>query len=105
MITAKALIKGMRKILSARKVITMSAHTPGPWAILEYRGAVDEVIPSGRPGVICSFPDPGKRTRANAQLISAAPDLYDAIKKLLAQEENAEGEARAAIEKAEGRAS
>ncbi|HEJ3157152.1 hypothetical protein JTL84_12510 [Pseudomonas aeruginosa] len=97
----------------------MSKHTPGPWAALKVEQAVHEqdyYIESER-GVVGywkggkSWHDDDKwvLTEADARLISAAPELLDALEACLARitEEVADSEfldeveqARAAIAKA-----
>lgn len=90
----------------------MNAFTPGPWIIDQY-GSIK--TPNGRTLVAdgvafrsVSTPE----TAANAQLISAAPDLYGALKDLLFNAVHGNGceahyqvqeRARFALAKAEGR--
>ena len=95
-------------------------HTPGPWSVSDY-SKYHVVMPNGRllcstgVGVSGGHPD-RKEDYANARLISAAPDLLEALKGLLADIEEYQsinklgGEnnhwqviSRAAIAKAEGR--
>lgn len=66
----------------------MAGHTPGPWSASN--GALIRVVKSdrGRPTVICGVHKQGRfggKTDggcpvANARLIAAAPDLYEACK-------------------------
>lgn len=96
----------------------MSAHTPGPWFVMDTKGAfgqsvglaivsehVDDAIVASVGGDL-----PGEK--ANAHLIAAAPDLLRACKQWLARfdgERDRECAAsiveniRAAVQKAEGR--
>lgn len=93
-----------------------AAFTPGPWAV----SATDDfLVVKGRQKIAATFPiteaNPEASDdieRANAHLISAAPDLLEALKDCLAcwphdfnshGEELAEAKARAAIAKAEGK--
>lgn len=61
----------------------MSAHTPGPWRIETFKGddlkrtAIVACNGDG-PVAVASFPDEGDYA-ANARLIAAAPDLYEAL--------------------------
>jgi hypothetical protein len=54
------------------------AHTPGPWVELGDQGETIAILPAGRPGEICAFASP-RPSRADARLISAAPDLLEAL--------------------------
>ncbi len=96
----------------------MSAHTPGPWTAYE-------MTHYGEPGTGFWHVDPigepdDTWTEADARLVSAAPDLLDALKAVLVRAEREYQElmdglfgsvedwhetesARAAIAKAEGR--
>lgn len=84
-----------------------AAFTPGPWHVgPHYKSDVE----SGE-GRICECtPMASVRAEVNARFISAAPDLYEALKALLAwstQEYDSnpviDAQAHAAIAKAEGR--
>jgi hypothetical protein len=90
----------------------MSEHTPGPWTPVECDGNADDIaIAADDGGYVCY----SVATEADALLIAAAPDLLAALKELIDQLEGigipdwhgAEGlsldQARAAINKAEGR--
>lgn len=101
----------------------MSKHTPGPWRVTEMCGQAT----SPRDGYFVSLVDSlGVRSdiatvrrcptinagevAANARLIAAAPELYEALKELVStidalgtQGGNKMERARAAIAKAEGR--
>ncbi len=106
----------------------MSTHTPRPWMkTTENKGAIPEhfrplVVTNGSGDrVVARLPDGwDEENRANADLITAAPELLDVLHKLIDRAElapdNAFGvwriessidgvivEARAAIAKAEGR--
>ncbi len=67
----------------------MSAHTPGPWHIEQnIRGGVNIRCSWGVIGTIFngssfvhSVPDRANEQSANANLIAAAPDLLEALKK------------------------
>jgi len=85
----------------------MSKHTPGEWEVVRGRcGPSVEVFGGGK--AITEMWDRGdKETQeANARLIAAAPDLYQALKRLLEAGYNADHEdytvATKAIKKAEG---
>ena len=70
----------------------MSKHTPGPWGYITsstYGSAIavfakDDSDPSKK---ICHFPvlQDGKESIANACLISAAPEMLDALKTMQAK--------------------
>jgi len=95
----------------------MITHTPGPWTLHEYHGHVTLKGQCGHDAIIntmghsCSNPDLYDEEQANARLVAAAPELLEALKRVmdaLAYEgvdedfeaQYAEGEA--AIAKAEG---
>jgi hypothetical protein len=94
----------------------MSKHTPGPWEVKPYawqRGNVSVFAPKfGRaPYGACVAYTPcsdgvggAEGALANARLIAAAPELLEALKRLLTDEDypQAERVARAAIAKATG---
>lgn len=90
----------------------MTAHTPGPW-ITDSKERTDTaryIMAAARP-----FPHTIARIdlvnraedEANAALIAAAPEMYEALRDLLAVKPNSDAPewvaARAAIAKAEGR--
>ena len=91
----------------------MTDHTPGPWTAKwsKYQDGmfiVQAGMPSNR--VMARFDGdgdgPDEREIADAKLISAAPDLLEAIKLLLSSSHDYQtgiAEAEAAIAKAEGR--
>jgi hypothetical protein len=98
--------------------VTSWAHTPGPWTVEEYGD--DEtptlVIHKDSDSRICFMATPGSygsaaRIEADARLIAAAPEMYAALKKIIADAESDDGAtawdgadiARPAIAKAEGR--
>ena len=91
----------------------MTAHTPGPW-ITDSKERTDTaryIMAAARP-----FPHTIARIdlvnraedEANAALIAAAPEMYEALRDLLAVKPNSDAPewvaARAAIAKAEGKA-
>ena len=58
-------------------------HTPGPWVQFSHQGKIVAIMPAGRDGDICtfaSFPTP-----ADANLMTAAPDLLEALKECAEQ--------------------
>lgn len=61
----------------------MSGHTPGPWEVVEYGDGDSLAIHEGSSeNRICFMSRPGKlgdfeKTKANAILIAAAPDLLE----------------------------
>lgn len=58
----------------------MSAHTPGPWQIKQRNLVASS---AGRLLADCGFAEvPGDECQANARLISSAPDLLAALKKI-----------------------
>lgn len=98
----------------------MSAHTPGPWRFEKShdgeewgRGAWDLVAGEGRSRCVLASRAPwtsrAEESDANARLVSAAPDLLAALKAMVKvdAEDGTDDEylrdARAAIDKAEGR--
>lgn len=88
--------------------------TPGPWEItsgfvgpLKIVASVDESIDrSGKMEVAHVGAETFDRCRANARLISAAPDMYDALAAFVSDCDNTECEfciaARAALAKSRG---
>ena len=89
----------------------MTAHTPGPW-ITDSKERTDTaryIMAAARP-----FPHTIARIdlvnraedEANATLIAAAPDMYEALRELIAVKPNSDAPewvaARAAIDRAEG---
>jgi hypothetical protein len=94
----------------------MSQHTPAPWKALIEDDEIRVVEDDNLPGysVIATIDD-NREGEANAHLIAAAPEMYEALKAALADEEAYErGErvisawksiALAAIAKSEGRQS
>ena len=65
----------------------MSKHTPGPWQWFETEDGRARVNPADGGLVIaeCSTRNPfDEEQRANARLISAAPELYEALERLIA---------------------
>lgn len=90
-------------------------HSPGPWAIDDY-GAGQRIVVKGRKGFSGDYRIADAHfssdladcvripeMRANARLIAAAPDLYAALKAMLASEVGDLSAAEAAIAKVEGR--
>lgn len=76
-----------------------SKHTPGPWACLDQTESgdtfVDDCVRSvskraGSGDIVCLSPEAGgfeksaERWEANARLIAAAPELYDAVAAVIA---------------------
>lgn len=91
----------------------MSQYTPGPW-IYERTKDMFEIAPADLQGramwslEICATTSDDEQGEANARLIAASPDLYEALKELLGDNEWGCNrptylKARAAIAKAEGR--
>ena len=63
----------------------MSGHTPGPWKLLANQGVVgaDWLPIATAPGhPAADFRRPPDERIANARLIAAAPDLYEALQKI-----------------------
>jgi hypothetical protein len=96
----------------------VTGHTPGPWAIVgRYGNYKDEIAGPDGDAIAAvwtrkaypkaSDPHDDPEGKANARLISAAPDLYEALKTCLRAEGNLPpatvAAALAAIAKAEGR--
>ena len=97
---------------------TAGAFTPGPWAIVPYGDGDSLVIHSDHASRVCFLAMPGNlgsfdRIKANARLISAAPDLYEELNSLIAYAQSVASlcdvhyahidKALAALAKAEGR--
>ena len=93
------------------------AHTPGPW-LLELDNFGDYTVHRQNETLAIAAVVNGEMRRmgnlsgqheANARLIAAAPDMFEALKHILAGALSlprfAEEEARAALAKAEGRSS
>ncbi len=58
-------------------------HTPGPWTIFDDSdGEVLTIQPMSAQLVVCD-PDDVSTNRANAYLIAAAPELLEALKRVL----------------------
>ena len=82
-------------------------HTPGPWRFEDMVGVGDEIVfqvIKGADGRHLSSTWAGPHV-ANARLIAAAPDLLEALKKVVAisdRKHDAWDEAKAAIAKASG---
>ena len=56
----------------------MSKHTPGPWTIARFQGALDVIAVVGGQTIGKMFPPDDA---ANARLIAAAPDMLEALLK------------------------
>ena len=62
----------------------MAKHSPGPWEVIEYRGSQGhDCIGVSGPQLMCASVN-REDGRADAQLISAAPDLLAACRAALA---------------------
>jgi hypothetical protein len=88
--------------------MNITDYTSGPWEAKDQWGYIK--IHSKNEGV-CAVHGLGVNSQANARLISAAPDLLDALKALMATEDMLRDPkcqvmqlARQAIAKAEGKA-
>jgi hypothetical protein len=96
----------------------MSKHTPGPWKTVarnypiadtgDYDGCWEVLTGDPKKPIVQIWGD-SDEDEANARLIAAAPDLLEALRRLLdsgdvrdAAEKGALAAARAAIAKAEG---
>ena len=83
----------------------MSAHTPGPWS-LNVDGCGDVFVSGSNSGYVVTIGavDEDEYGRADANLIAAAPDLYEALADLVYAHEGQPGwgAARAALAKARG---
>lgn len=87
-------------------------HTPGPWRYMETNGMRDKpAVQRGSEGGFLVYGSSAEREEADARLISAAPDMYEALKDMIAAQMyvddsdpviEATKRARAAIAKAEG---
>jgi len=92
----------------------MSTHTPGPWSVVDHKTASENIYAAnGRHIVNVGAHDYGwqpgqERSRdecmANAYLIAAAPEMYEALKEVLASKCPCDAfvKGRKAIAKAEG---
>lgn len=94
--------------------MTEAKHTPGPWYVVVGKSRmVCAPQTTNKPIAVCNF-DNGQAEKANASLIAAAPDLLEALEKMVGEypynppcknwEDKAEAHttARAAIAKAKG---
>lgn len=62
----------------------MNKHTPEPWELDEYPLSIDIVSAKGPIAVVGSrYCDSPEEMKANAKLIAAAPEMYEALKKLV----------------------
>lgn len=60
-----------------------ATHTPGPWAI-QITGGKKEVVTGSVKGLWATIEGPDYETRnANARLIAAAPEMLDALQRLV----------------------
>jgi len=57
------------------------SHTPGPWTV--YPDGLGFIVNSEMVHVAKVFEDGGDSTESNAQLISAAPELLEALQEYL----------------------
>ena len=82
----------------------MSKHTPGPWRLAWVPEGVKPIVQRGKEGwfEVCGMS--AEREHADAHLIAAAPDLLEALHRLLLFPNNPRenNRARAAIAKATG---
>jgi hypothetical protein len=80
----------------------MSKHTPGPWEALKNNYGQVLIVVRSTNDFVCAVPD---ECEADARLISAAPDLLEALKRVCSHGYRSSPDwdnARAAIAKAEG---
>lgn len=63
----------------------MTDHTPGPWVQFADQGKCVAIMPAGRDGDICTFKE--CPTDADARLMTAAPQLMQALHLLEKAEE------------------
>ena len=68
----------------------INKHTPGPWIEFADQGDTVAILPAMCEGTICEFQS--TVTRANARLIAAAPDLLEALIKLMRWMDGSEGD-------------
>lgn len=63
----------------------MSKHTSGKWEAVfgELSGMGEFSVYQGETGTICRGDSEMIQWKANAQLISAAPDMYEALKNII----------------------
>ncbi|MDT3468959.1 hypothetical protein [Stenotrophomonas maltophilia] len=85
----------------------MSKHTPGPWAYQEDSDAYTHIVRGPNNRFICQLAQvTSAEIEANARLIAAAPELLEALERILkgalSLPRFAEELARAAIAKATG---
>jgi hypothetical protein len=93
-------------------------HTPGPWlrhkscntfqivAGADGNGDPNELVATIHPAAITIDPEPCDETRANARLISAAPEMFDALQAIVdafgEKDSLIMAQAKAALAKAKG---
>lgn len=56
------------------------SHTKAPWTVTECSGLHDWLITNDQSEVVAEICDKGAATIANARLIAAAPEMYEALK-------------------------
>jgi hypothetical protein len=90
-------------------VVVMSAgqHTPGPWTLNPARSTRVDLIDNAKGEAVGEIIWVDTRKPADARLIAAAPDLLEALERILRDVpcdglDEWEGQARAAIAKATG---
>lgn len=69
-------------------------HTPGPWVVFMDKRRAHSVMPAGRQGDICFMQGPwsDEEINANASLLSAAPELLEALIWFVENDDTNEGD-------------
>ena len=71
----------------------MSEFTPGPWRAIPWEEKAIRIVPDAYIGPVCEvFGHKRQPMQANANLIAAAPELYEACEEALVNDIAAEGE-------------
>lgn len=89
------------------KTDTAVKHTPGPWeaynghdrALGSWAILAPQPVANRATQVICRTSDDAPADAANAQLIAASPEMFDALMAILMDEEDITPEMRQHIEK------
>ena len=74
----------LRNTMKTENKTEKGKRTAGPWAVFKHMRCLRVKTYDGKTVADCDFADNSSyKNEANAQLISAAPDLYDVLKEIL----------------------